>query len=230
MTNPASVAALPAQLAPALLPILDVIGLAVFALSGALAAARAKQTLVTFAFFAVATGVGGGTVRDLLIGAPVFWVQASWVPLLCLAMAVLVWVTPQHWWENDKGETKALDWADAVGLAAYAVFGTAKALAYKVDPLPAAMMGVITACVGGVIRDVLAHQPSIIIRPELYVTAAALAAGAFVILLMAGASFWLAAVVAVVSGFTLRALAITKGVSLPSYRGGKSPPEDQAGS
>ena len=230
MTDPVSVVALPAQLAPALLPVLDVIGIAVFALSGALAAARAKQTLVTFAFFAVATGVGGGTVRDLLIGAPVFWVQASWVPLLCLAMAVVVWVTPQHWWENAKGETKALDWADAVGLAAYAVFGTAKALAYNVDPLPAAMMGVITACVGGIIRDMLAHQPSIIMRPELYVTAAALAAGSFMVLLIAGAGFWIAASVAVFSGFGLRALAIYKGVSLPVYRGRKSPPDEGAGS
>jgi uncharacterized membrane protein YeiH len=59
------------------LPLLDVAGIAIFALSGALAAARQQQTLVTFAFFALATGVGGGTLRDLLIGAPVFWVRAA---------------------------------------------------------------------------------------------------------------------------------------------------------
>lgn len=226
MSDPVSVVALPAQLAPALLPVLDVIGIAVFALSGALAAAKRKQTIVTFAFFAVATGVGGGTVRDLLIGAPVFWVQASWVPLVCLAMAVLVWVTPDNWWVDVGGESKALDWADAVGLASYAVFGTAKALAYQVDPLPAAMMGVITACVGGIIRDVLAHEPSIIMRPELYVTAAALAAGLFVLLLMAGASFWLAATIATLCGFTLRALALYRGLALPVYPGGPDADED----
>ena len=80
------------------LPLLDVGGIALFALSGALAAARAKQTLVTFAFFALVTGVGGGTIRDLLIGAPVFWLHADWVPLTCLAMAGVVWLT----WEMVK--------------------------------------------------------------------------------------------------------------------------------
>lgn len=221
-------AIVPLQIGSTLLPVMDVIGIAVFALSGALAAARAKQTLVTFAFFALATGVGGGTIRDLLIGAPVFWVQASWVPLLCLAMAVLVWVTPQRWWLDEEDQSKALDWADAIGLASYSVFGTAKALAYDVDPLPAAMMGVITACVGGIIRDVLAHQPSIIMRPELYVTAAALAAGLFVALLMAGAGFWIAAPVAALAGFGLRGFALYKGVALPTYRGGQSPHDDDA--
>ncbi|MGL4543180.1 MAG: trimeric intracellular cation channel family protein, partial [Polymorphobacter sp.] len=62
------------QLRPALAA-LDFLGVAVFALTGALAAARAKQTIITFAFFASATGIGGGTLRDLLIGAPVFWVR-----------------------------------------------------------------------------------------------------------------------------------------------------------
>lgn len=210
---------LPAELAPALLPMLDGIGIAVFALSGALAAAKRDQTLVTFTFFAVVTGVGGGTVRDLLIGAPVFWVQASWVPLTCLAMALMVWFAPRKWGVNAAGESKALDWFDAVGLASYAVFGTAKALAYDVDPLPAAMMGVITACVGGIIRDVLAHEPSILMRPELYVTAAALSAGALVLLLILGTGFWIAATIAAVAGFALRALAIQKGLALPTYSG-----------
>ena len=225
MSAASSLTDLPAHLAPGLLPILDVVGIAVFALSGALAAARRQQTVVTFVFFAVATGVGGGTLRDLLIGAPVFWVHASWVPLLCLAMAALVWCTPHRWWVTANGASPALDWADAIGLAAYSVFGTAKALAYQVDPLPAAMMGVITACVGGIIRDVLAHEPSIVLRPELYVTAAALAAGSFVLLLMAGAGFWLAASIAALAGFTLRGLAIHKRIALPSYRRGAQRPE-----
>jgi uncharacterized membrane protein YeiH len=195
------------------LPLLDVVGTAVFALSGALAAARAKQTLVTFAFFALMTGVGGGTIRDLLIGAPVFWVQADWVPLTCLAMALLVWLTPREWWSD-----AALDWVDAVGLAAYAVFGAAKALSFGIGPLPAAMMGVITACAGGILRDVLAGQPSIILRPEIYVTAAALSAGLFVLLLVAGLWWPVAAVIAAGAGFALRAMAIARGLALPGYR------------
>ena len=195
------------------LPMLDVAGIAVFALSGALAAARAKQTLVTFAFFAVMTGVGGGTIRDLLIGAPVFWVHADWVPLTCLACAVAVWLTPERMWSD-----KALDWFDAIGLAAYAVFGTAKALSYGIGPIPAAMMGVVTACVGGILRDVLAGQPSIILRPEIYVTAAALSAGLFAGLLVLGLWWPLAAIAAALAGFGLRAAAIVRGLALPGYR------------
>lgn len=207
-----------ASIAMETLPLLDVAGIAVFALSGALAAARAKQTLVTFAFFALMTGVGGGTIRDLLIGAPVFWVHADWVPLTCLGSALLVWLTPERIWSGADGKYGALDWFDAIGLAAYAVFGTAKALSYGIGPIPAAMMGVITACVGGILRDVLAGQPSIILRPEIYVTAAALSAGLFAGLLLFGLWWPVAAVVAALAGFGLRAAAIVRGLALPGYR------------
>ena len=193
---------------------LDLFGIAVFAISGALVAARNRQTLVTFAFFALVTGVGGGTVRDLLIGAPVFWVQDTRVPLLCLAIALLVWITPVKFWRP-----AAVDWFDAIGLAAYSVFGAAKALQLGIDPLPAAIMGVITASVGGVIRDLISGEPSIIVRPELYVTAGALSAFLFVLLAQTGMPGIIAALIAFVAGFTLRALAIVRGLSLPAYRG-----------
>lgn len=193
---------------------LDLFGIAVFAMSGALAAARKGQTLVTFAFFALVTGVGGGTVRDLLIGAPVFWVQDSRVPILCLAIALIVWVTPVRIWRAG-----AVDWFDAMGLAAYSVFGAAKAMQLGIDPVPAAIMGIITACVGGVIRDLLAGEPSIIIRPELYVTAGALSAFSFVALAQTGMPGIVAAGIAFAAGFALRALAIVKGLALPVYRG-----------
>jgi uncharacterized membrane protein YeiH len=193
---------------------LDLFGIAVFAISGTLVAARNRQTLVTFAFFALVTGVGGGTVRDLLIGAPVFWVQDTRVPLLCLGIALLVWVTPVKFWRP-----AAVDWFDAIGLAAYSVFGAAKAMQLGIDPLPAAIMGVITASVGGVIRDLISGEPSIIVRPELYVTAGALSAFSFVLLAQTGMPGIVAALIAFVAGFTLRALAIVKGLSLPAYRG-----------
>src|SRR3546814_17585490 len=66
-------------------------GIGVFALSGALMAVRLRQTLVTASFFALLTGVGGGSVRDLLIGAPVFWVQAEALSVVCIAIALIVW-------------------------------------------------------------------------------------------------------------------------------------------
>lgn len=191
---------------------LDVLGIAVFAISGALAAARPRQTLVTFAFFAAVTGIGGGTLRDLLIDAPVFWVQDPVPIATCLIVAVLVWIIPQGYWP-----ARAVDWFDAAGLAAYSAYGAAKALSLGVTPLPAAIMGVITACAGGIIRDVLAGTPSIIIRPEIYVTAAAATSAGFVMLSVLGCPTEIAAVTAVAAGFVLRALAIARGLALPSY-------------
>jgi uncharacterized membrane protein YeiH len=202
----------PAILPPDALVLLDYVGIAVFAVSGALLAAEKKQTLVTFIFFAVVTGVGGGTMRDLLIGVPVFWIHANATLLICIGAAVLVWVL-----SSKRLAGRALLWFDAVGLAAYATYGAAKALRFGVAPVPAFAMGVMTACVGGIIRDVLANEPSILMRPELYVTAAALTSGLFVILTLLGVPAGLAAAVAGLAGFTLRGAAIARGLKLPAY-------------
>ena len=201
---------------PQIPAVLDLAGTAVFALTGALLAARLRQTFVTMSFFALVTGVGGGSVRDLLIGAPVFWVRDPWVAPVCLGVALLAWFTPHKWWaKND--ESKLLEWADAVGLAAYTVLGTAKALAFGLPPVPAMLMGVITGCVGGIIRDVLAGRPSILMRPELYVTAAALSAGLCAMGQVLAFPRELVWPLAALAGFALRALAITRGLSLPAY-------------
>lgn len=196
----------------ALIGALDLAGIAVFALTGALLAAHLRQTFVTMAFFALVTGVGGGSVRDLLIGAPVFWVRDPWVAPVCMGVALVAWFTPHRWWEG-----AVLEWADAAGLGAYAVLGTAKALAYGVSPLPAMLMGVITGCVGGIIRDVLAGRPSILMRPELYVTAAALSSA----LCAGGTAMGLAKALvwpmAAIAGFGLRGAAIYWRLGLPVY-------------
>lgn len=195
-----------------ILPWLDWAGVAVFALSGALVAAAKRQTLVTFIFFAVVTGVGGGTARDLLIGAPVFWIRENATLLICAAAALIVWMLPERIWRG-----RALLWFDAAGLAAYATFGAAKALVFGIAPLPAVAMGVLTGCLGGIIRDVLAGEPSILMRPELYVTAAALSAALAVGLLLAGLPAAPAGLAAAAAGFTLRGAAIRRGWSLPGY-------------
>jgi uncharacterized membrane protein YeiH len=195
------------------LVILDYFGIAVFAVSGALLAAEKRQTMVTFIFFAVITGVGGGTLRDLLIGAPVFWVHNNAFLLICIGAALLVWLTSRRSFAG-----QALLWFDAAGIAAYGTYGAAKALGYGVAPVPAFGMGVLTACAGGIIRDVLADEPSLLMRRELYVTAAALAAGLLVGLSLAGVGIWVAALVAIGGGFALRGLAIARGWSLPAYK------------
>jgi uncharacterized membrane protein YeiH len=203
----------PATMLGSVLPYLDWAAVAVFATSGALLAAAKKQTLVTLIFFAVVTGVGGGTMRDLLIGAPVFWVHQNVTLLICLAAALAVWLSPGAPWKG-----QALDWLDAAGLAAYGTYGAAKGLAFGLAPLPAVAMGVLTACLGGIVRDVLAGEPSILLRPELYVTAAALSAAMMVGLLTVGLTAVPAGLAATACGFALRAGAIRFGWKLPAYR------------
>ena len=198
---------------PTALVLLDYFGIAVFAISGALVAAEKRLDFVTFVFFAVATGVGGGTLRDLLIGAPVFWVHTNGTLVICIAAALLVWIASRRRFAG-----RALLWFDAAGMAAYATYGAAKSLGDGVAPVPAFVMGVLTACAGGIIRDLLANQPSVLMRRELYVTPAALSAALFVALTLAGLAVWPAAAIAIAAGFALRGGAIARGWSLPAYR------------
>jgi uncharacterized membrane protein YeiH len=197
---------------PTLPPVLDYAGVTVFALTGALAAARDRQDIVTFWFFAVVTGIGGGTLRDLLIGAPVFWIGDATYLGIGLAAAVIVWFAAPH-----LERAKTLIWLDALGLAAYAVIGAAKALSLGVDPFISVAMGVLTATFGGVIRDVLAEQPSALLKREITISAALLAAGGFVALDIAGVPPLWAGVIGGVAGFGLRAGAIHYGWALPAF-------------
>jgi uncharacterized membrane protein YeiH len=199
---------------PTALVLLDYFGIGVFAISGALVAAEKRLDFVTFIFFAVVTGVGGGTLRDLLIGAPVFWVHTNATLLICIAAALLVWLGSHHRFAG-----RALLWFDAAGMAAYATYGAAKALGYAVAPVPAFVMGVLTACAGGIIRDVLAGIPSVLMKRELYVTSGALSAASFVALTSLHVAVWPSAAIAILAGFALRAGAISRGWSLPVYRG-----------
>lgn len=201
----------------AVLPLLDFAGVAVFAATGALAAAREKHDFVTFAFFGAITGVGGGTLRDLLIGAPVFWVQDWRYIAVCMLASLAIWLIGPRTWRF-----RALLWLDACGLAAYGVMGAAKAATYGVAPMICVIMGVLTACFGGIVRDVLAHQPSILLRRELNITAALLSAILFVGMKYIEVPTWPAVAVAVVAGFGLRAGALTWGWSLPAFSNGSN--------
>lgn len=191
---------------------LDYIGIAVFAISGALAAAERRLDFVTFVFFAVVTGVGGGTLRDLLIGAPVFWVNTNATLLICIGAAVCTWFLSRR-----ATAERAILWFDAAGMAAYAIYGASKSLDYGIAPVPAFVMGVLTACAGGIIRDVISSEKTILLRRELYITPAALASGLFILLTVAGLPGFVAAPIAAIAGFVLRALAIVRGLSLPTY-------------
>lgn len=202
---------------PAIEPVLrwlDIAGIAVFAASGALVAVRSRLDFVGACFFALVTATGGGTLRDLLIGAPVFWMHEQTPVILCVAVAAAAWLVPLRWWPE-----RTLDWLDAAGLAAYAVYGASKALRFGISPIPAVAAGIITASIGGVIRDIAAGVPSILMRHELYITAAWAAALLFVGLTAAGLTSPWPALLGCGLGFAIRAAAIRWKLALPPHRG-----------
>jgi uncharacterized membrane protein YeiH len=192
------------------LMVLDFAAIGVFAASGALAAARRNQDLIAFIFFGSITGVGGGTVRDLLIGAPVFWIAKPGYIAVCVVVSAVLWLIARPGWR-----LTALLWFDALGMAAYTVVGAAKALDLGVPALPAVIMGVITASVGGIIRDVVAGEPTILLSKEIYITAALLGSTVYVVLTVLGVPYGVAGPLAFAAAFALRASAMKFGWSLP---------------
>ncbi len=202
----------PVESLPSLPAALDYAGVTVFALTGALAAARDRHDIITFWFFAVVTGIGGGTLRDLLIGAPVFWIGDATYLGIGMAAALAVWFLAPY-----LERAKTLIWLDAVGLAAYAVIGAAKALSLGVGPFVSIAMGVLTACFGGVLRDVLAGQPSALLKREITISAALLAAAGFVALTFAGIPPLWSGAAGALAGFGLRAGAIHYRWALPAF-------------
>lgn len=198
-----------------LLTILDYAGVAVFAATGALAASRKQLDPIGFLFLAAMTGIGGGTVRDLVLGrGPVFWVLNPAFVVVCTAVAVLVFFTA-HLIEY---RYRLLLWLDAVGLSAYCVMGAAKGMAATGSWVVAIVTGVMTATFGGILRDVLSGEPSVLLRPEIYVTAALLGAGVFTGAHLAGAPLWAAATAGAAAAFALRGGALVRGWSIPAYR------------
>jgi uncharacterized membrane protein YeiH len=162
----------------------------------------------------IVTGVGGGTVRDVILDAPVFWVQNPVYVSACLLTAVVMhFVAPLV-----ESRYRALLWFDAFGLALVTVAGTVKALDVGVPVLVAIAMGVVTGSLGGIIRDTLGHVPSVILRHEIYVTASVLGACGYITLNALGVERQVAMVTGFLVTFAVRGLAITFNWSLPVFR------------
>ena len=209
-----SVAEAPTMLAT-LLAVLDGLGIVVFAVTGALVASRKQMDIVGFALLAVVTGVGGGTLRDLLLGsAPVFWVREPGSVLICAGVAAVTFFTAHIL----QSRYNWVLWLDAVGLAVFAVIGAETALDGGASPPVACVMGVITATFGGIIRDILGGESPIILRREIYVTAALLGALVLVALLELGAPRDAAVTAGLAAAFGLRGAALTWQWSLPRYK------------
>lgn len=191
----------------------DVLAAGVFAVSGSIVAARKRMDVMGFIWLAVITGVGGGTVRDLILDLPVFWVQSPIYISVCLVTAVAMhFLAPLV-----ESRYRALLWFDAFGLALVTVAGTAKALDYGATALVAVAMGAVTGTVGGMIRDTLGHVPSVLLRREIYVTASVLGACVYVGLHTAGVGRFTAMVAGFLGTFVVRGLAIRFGWSVPVF-------------
>ncbi|MBX3568361.1 MAG: trimeric intracellular cation channel family protein [Rhizobiaceae bacterium] len=194
--------------------LLDYAGVAVFAATGALSASRKQMDVVGFLFLGAVTGIGGGTFRDLILGVPVFWVLNPAYVLVCACVAILVYFGAHRL----ESRYVMLLWLDAVGLAAYAVLGAAKGMAVTDSATVAIVMGMLTATFGGILRDLLAGEPSVLLRPEIYVTAAIAGAALFTGADLAGLPLVASAPLAFAGAFAVRGGALLFGWRIPTYR------------
>lgn len=193
----------------------DLLAVGVFAASGALAAAEKRLDILAFLLFGTITGVGGGTLRDLLLQLPVFWISDTRYLWVCIGLSALTWyLAPML-----SARRRLLLWADAMGLALFSVLGCAKALQYDAPWIVAIVMGVMSATFGGLIRDTLLGRDSVLLGAEIYVTAALAGACSYVLLLrypMVAPGY--ALILAMLPAFVLRSGALIAGWRLPSYR------------
>jgi uncharacterized membrane protein YeiH len=198
-----------------ILDILDLAGVAVFAISGALAAGRKQLDLLGVVVTAVVTAIGGGTFRDLLLDHhPVFWIANPIYLEVILAAALLTvlytkFLRPPH---------KALLVADALGLALFSISGAQIAEQADLHGLIVVLMGTITGTAGGVLRDVLlADIPVILRRGNIYATAAMIGIAAYLLLQQAGVMVSVAALLGMAIVTALRLAAIIWGLMLPTF-------------
>lgn len=198
-----------------LLYMIDLFGTAIFAVSGVLLAGRLKMDPFGVIVLGSVTAIGGGTIRDMALGAtPVFWITDTtylWVIFItCLLTMVLV-RRPKRlaWW--------VLPVCDAIGLAVFVGIGVEKALAYNASGMVAVIMGVITGCGGGIIRDVLAREVPMVLRSEVYATACIIGGIFHTMAVSMGYDHSTALIAGVISTLVIRLGAIRWHLSLPTF-------------
>jgi uncharacterized membrane protein YeiH len=198
-----------------MLYLVDLFGTAIFAISGVILAGRLRMDPFGVMVLGSVTAIGGGTIRDMALGAtPVFWITDTtyiWVIIVtCIATMMLI----RH--------PRRLPWyvlpvSDAIGLAVFVGIGVEKALIFQDSYLIAVIMGVLTGCGGGIIRDVLAREVPMVLRREVYATACIIGGTFHVGALMMGASTGSAFLCCVVATLVIRLGAIRWHLSLPTF-------------
>ena len=198
-----------------LLQLIDLVGVAVFAVSGALAAGRKRLDLLGVVVIAMVTAIGGGTTRDLLLDRAVFWTTQTrylWV-ILAAALATVLWT------RRLRPPERALAVADALGLALFAISGAQIAERVGLPGVVCVIMGTITGVAGGMIRDVLtAEIPMILRRGQIYATAAIAGITVYLVLgSVLGLDEWVAALAGMIVIAALRISAIIWNIGLPVF-------------
>ncbi len=198
-----------------MLYVLDLLGVAVFATSGALAAGRARLDLLGVVVIASVTAIGGGTLRDLLLNRhPIFWIRDPTYLVITTAAAVLTVLAMRL----HAPPGNALLVADALGLALFAISGAQIAEAAGLSPIIVVLMGTMTGVAGGVLRDVLTAQVPLILRGDIYATAAIAGIALYLALRALGVPGPWAFGVGLAAVATLRLLAIVWHLRLPVFR------------
>lgn len=202
------------RLARVLTAVLDYVGVATFAMVSTVGARDRGFDLVSSALLGTVAGIGGGTLRDLVLDRPVFWLAAPGYLYVCVGAAALVWFVGA----GPRRRT-ALLILDASGISAFAVVGALIAREEDVLAPVAVVMGILTATCGGILRDVLAGERAVLVRKDIYVTVALLSAAVFVVAVEVGVAPVPAAVAGAATGTVLRVLAITFRWRMPAPPG-----------
>ncbi|KAF0231697.1 MAG: hypothetical protein FD175_605 [Beijerinckiaceae bacterium] len=204
-----------------IITIIGWVGIVVFAVSGALVASRKEMDIVAFIFFGTVTGIGGGTFRDLVLGhVPVFWVKEPIYLVVCAGVSAATFFLAHIPYSR----LKVLLWLDAAGMAVFCVLGAEAARDHGF--VVAVTCGVITAVVGGFIRDMLGAESPVIMRGEIYASAAFIGAAGFLLSSHVVPRDF-AVLIGIAAAFALRALALRFGWRFPVYRArpGRKPEE-----
>lgn len=195
-----------------IIQIADIIGTAVFAISGFLSAANKKFDLFGILFIGAITALGGGTFRDFSIGAlPVGWLQnPEYIAIILIAFVVTLLFKKQLMWLK-----KTLMLFDTIGIATFTIIGLEKAIAFGINPFAATIMGLFTAIIGGVIRDVLCNDIPIVFQKEIYATACLAGAFTYTILIYFNIDINVTTLIAMGTIIGIRLISVYKNLSLP---------------
>ncbi len=194
--------------------VLDYVGTFAFAISGALAAARKQFDLFGGVFLGFVTAIGGGTLRDVMLNAPVAWLHNITYFYIVLVAVILTFL-----FQNTiEKYSKTLFLFDTIGISVFTIIGMQKGLTLAIHPILAVMMGILTAVFGGIVRDMMCVNIPLIFRKEIYATACLVGGCCYLLLLSLGCNDFISVLVASILIFIVRTLSVLKNWSLPRFK------------